>query len=249
MIHLSRHCKNLVFISILLLTLSGCGISRHAALPEISSQPVVREFKQPSGSRVDSLMEKYGNNKIFVDEFIEPALIALSYYPELKDVNIKFKYSKETTTMAARPAPLSLLSPERRYIILINARRDFEGILLEDVPFNAQIGIIGHELAHIADYNNHNVWGIAGIYFRYLDNTRRALFEKEIDKATIERGLGWQLYDWAAYSILTDNGSSDDYRVFKQETYMHPERIEQVISYISKYGATGSSIPQSVASE
>jgi hypothetical protein len=241
--------KSLVYIFILMLTLSSCGISRHATLPVISSQPVVREFEPPAGSRVDTLMAKYGNKKLFVEEFKEPALIALSYYPELKDVNIDFKYSDEATTMAARPSPLSLFSSERKYLILINNSRDFEGILLEDVPFNAQIGIIGHELAHIADYNNHNLWGIAGIYFRYLDIQRRALFEKEIDKATIERGLGWQLYDWATYSILANNGSSDDYRVFKEETYMHPERIEQVISYISKYEGSDSSISRSVASE
>jgi len=248
MIHLSRRHKSLVLIAILLLTLSGCGISRHATLPEISTQPVVREFEQPGRSQVDSLMGIYGHNKKFVDEFIEPALIALSYYPELKDVHIEFKYSGEATTMAARPDPFSLFS-ERKYLVLINNKKNFEGILLEEVPFNAQIGIIGHELAHIADYDNHNVWGIAGIYLRYLDNKRRVLFEKETDKATIERGLGWQLYDWTTYSTMANNNSSDAYRKFKQETYMHPERIKQVISYIAKYGDANSSIPQSVASE
>lgn len=248
MIHLHRRHTDLLFLSILLLMLSGCGISRHATLPQIPMQPVVREFQQPARSQVDSLMRIYGNNKIFADEFIEPALIALSYYPELKDVHIEFKYTREATTMAARPDPFSLFS-ERKYRILINNQKNFEGILLEDVPFNAQIGIIGHELAHIVDYHNHNLWGIVGITFRYLDNNRRALFEKEIDKATIERGLGWQLYDWAAHSILSSNSSSDNYRRFKQETYMHPERIKQVISYVSKYGGVSSSDPHSVASE
>src|SRR6056297_1764443 len=115
MIHLSRRHKSLLLISILILTLSGCGISRHARLPQISTQPVVREFKQPAGAQADSLMEKYGKNKIIADEFVEPALIALSYYPELKDVHIEFKYSREATTMAARPDPLSLIS-ERKYL-------------------------------------------------------------------------------------------------------------------------------------
>jgi len=193
-------------------------------------------------------MEKYGNNKIFADEFIAPALIALSYYPELKDVHIEFKYSREATTMAARPDPFSLITG-RKYLVLINNRENFEGILLEDVPLNAQIGIIGHELAHIVDYQNHNLWGIAGIYFRYLDKSRRALFEKEIDKATIARGLGWQLYDWATYSTITNDYSSKDYIKFKRETYMHPERIEQVISYISKYKDASSSAVHSTASE
>jgi len=209
---------------------------------------VVREFKQPAGAQADSLMEKYGKNKIIADEFVEPALIALSYYPELKDVHIEFKYSREATTMAARPDPLSLIS-ERKYLVLINNKKNFEGILLEEVPFNAQIGIIGHELAHIVDYQNHNLWGIAGIYFRYLDKNRRALFEKEIDKATIARGLGWQLYDWAIYSTMTNNYSSKAYRKFKWETYMHPQRIKQVISYISKYKDASSSASHSVTSE
>ena len=223
-----------MFLFIILFTLAGCGISRHATLPQISGQPVVREFERLSGSQVDSLKEIYGNNKIFVDEYIEPALIALSYYPELKDVEIEFKYSAEATTMAARPVPLSLFS-DRKYIVLINDKKNFEGILLEDVPFNAQIGIIGHELAHIADYNNHNFLGVLGIYLRYSDNKRQPLFEKEIDRATIERGLGWQLYDWATYSMLANNRLSDNYREFKHKTYMQPDRIKQVIIFISKY--------------
>ena len=247
MSHLPCRPKSLLSLSILLLTLSGCGISRHARLPQISTQPVIREFQQPAGARVDSLMKKYGKNKIFADEFVKPALIALSYYPELKDVPIEFKYSNEATTMAARPDPFSLITG-RKYLVLINHKKNFEGILLQDVPLNAQIGIIGHELAHIVDYQNHNLWGIAGIYFRYLDKNRRAFFEKEIDKATIARGLGWQLYDWATYSTIANDYSSKAYIKFKQETYMHPERIKQVISYISKYKKASSSASHSTAS-
>jgi len=236
MTHLPRRYKRLLFLSILILTLSGCGISRHARLPQISTQPEVREFEQPAGAQVDSLMEKYGNNKIFADEFIAPALIALSYYPELKDVEIEFKYSREATTMAARPVPFSMFS-ERKYVVLINNKKNFDGIRLENVPFNAQIGVIGHELAHIVDYDNYNLWGILGIYFRYSDHKRKPLYEQEIDKATIERGLGWQLYDWATYSMFADDDATDDYKLFKRNTYMHPDRIEQIISFISKYGS------------
>lgn len=231
-----RHYKALIVLSVLIFTLSGCGIRRHAILPQISNQPIVREFERPGESQVDSLMEIYGTNKVFVDEYIEPALIALSYYPELKDVRIEFKYSEEATTMAARPAPFSLFS-NRKYVILINKKKNFKGIYLENVPFNAQIGIIGHELTHVVDYQKHNFWGVLGIYFRYSNNKRKPLFEKEIDRATIERGLGWQLYDWATYSMRTDNGATENYREFKHTTYMQPEEIKQVISYLSKYGS------------
>jgi len=51
---------------------------------------------------------------------------------------------------------------DREYVININNKSEFEGILLKNVPFNAQIGIIGHEIGHIVDYENRNFWGIIG---------------------------------------------------------------------------------------
>ena len=40
----------------------------------------------------DSLYQSYGSNKKFVKEFELQSLIALSYYPELKNVPITFEY-------------------------------------------------------------------------------------------------------------------------------------------------------------
>ena len=233
--YLYRIFPIVISISVILFLFAGCGVRRYAKLPQIPNQHPVRKFEQPKKSQADSLKAIYGNNKKFADEFIEPALIALSYFPELKDINIKFKYSKEATTMAARPIPLSVFS-NRKYVILINNKKNFEGILLENVPFNAQIGIIGHELTHIVKYNNYNFWGILGAYFRYFGKNHKPLFEKEVDRATIKRGLGWQLYDWAKYSLSRDNSASEDYIEFKRNTYMEPDEIKEVISFLSKYG-------------
>ncbi len=235
-IYIYRYNIVLSFLIVILLTVSGCGVRPHAILPRIPDQPVVRKFEKPKKEQVDSLMEIYGNHKIFVDDFLEPALIALSYYPELKNVKIKFKYSREVTTLAARPHPFYLLS-ERKYLVLINNKKNFQGIRLEEAPFNAQIGVIGHELAHIVDYDNYNFWGILGIYFRFSDTKRKPLFEKEIDKATIERGLGWQLYDWAAFSMYEENSASKNYVKFKRNNYMQPDEIKQLISSFLKYGS------------
>ncbi|MDT8282775.1 MAG: hypothetical protein RQ982_08185, partial [Gammaproteobacteria bacterium] len=35
-----------------------------------------------------------------------------------------------------------------------------KGLLLSDVPFNAQVGIIGHELAHVIDYEEKTAMGV-----------------------------------------------------------------------------------------
>ncbi|MFR9523578.1 MAG: hypothetical protein SNH94_03295 [Rikenellaceae bacterium] len=188
-------------------TLASCGVTRSAQLPHFSLREIHRTHPELTANEVDSLLTAVGANKIFVEEFLHPTLIALSFYPELAQTQIEFKYSNEATTMAARPKPTSMLWG-RRYIVAINNCEDFEGIKLEEVPFNAQIGIIGHELAHIADYQNHNFFGVMGILFRYSNKKRKPLFEHEIDRATIERGLGWQLYDWAEYSLSSQSSST-----------------------------------------
>ncbi|GAD07342.1 hypothetical protein [Porphyromonas crevioricanis] len=220
----------------------SCGLSKRAELPQFASHtPIYREWPRLSVQELDSLREIYGRNKLFLEEYIEPTLIALSYYPELRDVPIEFKYSSEATTMAARPISGFLLG-KRKYGVLINGDKNFEGVLLQDTPFNAQIGIIGHELAHIADYNRKNIWGILGCLFRYLDQDRRPLFEKETDMATIERGLGWQLYDWAVYAMYHSPKATERYKEFKQYTYMKPEEISYLIRHFSGYASVKDSI-------
>lgn len=228
-------CRVTLFLVAISCALASCGVRRFASLPHVTSNNFYCEHPRLDENQIDSLRAIYGNNKEFCESFIEPILIALSYYPELKNTNINFKYSKEATTMAARPRPMSMFS-KREYLVLINNEDDFEGILLRDVPFNAQIGVVGHELAHIADYQNRNFWGVVGVLFRYSDNKRKPLFEKEIDYATIKRGLGWQLYDWALYSMVTNTEASEEYKEFKKEVYMEPCEIKEMIYFLSKYG-------------
>jgi len=241
--NLSANCKidevkiRVICVPLLLLLLSSCGVRRSAILPQFSVNPIVREFQPLNEAQKDSLMALYGTNKIFIEEYLNATLIALSYFPELRYTHIEFRYSRERTTMAARPVPHTIFG-RKRYRIFINNRDDFEGIILRDVPFNAQVGIIAHELEHIVDYQSRNAFGIIGIAFRWLDPVRRILFEKEIDRALIIRGLGWQLYDWATYSMFKSERATEAYRLFKRENYKNPEEIRHLIYFLSGYRHT-----------
>jgi len=101
-------------------------------------------------------------------------------------------------------------------------------ILLSTVPFNARVGLFGHELAHFADYNSRSFFGVLGRMFAYSNKKGKEKFEKEIDSLTIERGLGWQLYDWSDFVLNHSNGSVS-YKEFKRQIYLEPEEIKLII--------------------
>lgn len=113
---------------------------------------------------------------------------------------------------------------KRIYHVYINNKSQFKGILLEDVPFNAQVGVIGHELAHIVDYENKNIFQIIGTGIGYLFGGYKKRLEHRIDLMTIDHGLGWQLHDWAKFAMY-DSKATPKYKLYKKKIYMGPEKI------------------------
>ena len=181
------------------------------------------------------LENEFSKNKKLIDDYKLPTLIALSYFPELKDVHISFVKRKINTTMQCRPRILSTFSKKnRRYVILVNDNENFKGILTKHVSFNSQVGLIGHELAHIVDYENSRLKQIIGRAFDYTKDHRKKCFEHEIDSITIARGLGWQLYDFTYFS-LNNPISTDEYKAFKRKIYMTPRRILEKIKSLEIY--------------
>jgi hypothetical protein len=172
------------------------------------------------------------SNKYTVPKEHELAIaVALSYYPELADTKIKFKYQKINTTLNARPTVISLLFSKREdriYILRLNNSSKDSVISVSNVPFNAKIGLFAHEFSHFTDYSKKSVFGIIGRGISYTSKKSKASFEKEIDLKTIQRGLGWQLYDWS-YFVLNVSTADMKYKEFKKETYMTPESILEII--------------------
>jgi len=182
--------------------------------------------------KLQALKAEFGQNKSLPADFELASLIALSQYPELKDLRIDVVYGKIKTTMEARPAFWSVFRPKakRRYLVFINSQEDkLKKAALVNVPFNAQVGVLAHEFAHIRMYNTKNVFGLIGIGFSYfVSKTFREKFEKENDRETIARGFGWQMHHFAHY-LLNEADISEKYRLYKERIYYTPDELEAII--------------------
>jgi len=185
------------------------------------------------------LITQYGKNLICPEPYKLPMLIALSHYPEMRNISILVKLSKIKTTASCRPILASkgtqleldsiVKKSRRKYIVRINIKTNFEGILLKDVPFNAQIGVFAHELAHIADYERRGNLGLVKRAVDYSKTKSKQKFENQIDIITIEHGMGWQLYDWADFA-LNRSTATEKYKAFKRKVYLSPEQITELLA-------------------
>ncbi len=191
-----------------------------------------------SNHYLTTLKTEYGQHKLVAAPFEKQCLIALSFYPELKDIRIVFKVKKAFIPLSARPTTWSLLflpAKKRSYQVIISKQTTdkLEPILLQNLSFNAQIGVLGHELAHTSYYTKKTGIAIIGIAIRYFSGSFRNRFEFENDRRTIDHGLGYQLLAWSSdvrKAMKTSNwqgaAKADDGQT---EGYMNPNTIEKII--------------------
>src|SRR5687768_2288520 len=129
---------------------------------------------------LDSLKEIIGPHKGLPEGFEIAAAIAYSAYPQLKDVNIDMILTPGGAPMESTVAIGSLFGfrKNRQYLILLNDARQsfFDPILLRSLPFDAQVGILAHELGHIVYYHELNIFAFGKWGLKYLwDDDFRAV--------------------------------------------------------------------------
>jgi hypothetical protein len=160
-------------------------------------------------------------------------LSTLSYYPELDSTKIIFKEApKIKASLNARPTVGSILfrrRSKRTYVIRIKPATGDSMATFEKVGFNGAVGVLGHELNHIVDYSNRGFFGILGRLFNYTNKKGKRKYEAEIDRMTIEKGLGWQLHDWEDY-VLNKSDAKVKYKAYKRDIYYTPEEIITLIN-------------------
>ncbi len=194
------------------------------ALIKGQKNPVRYQFsKPPVDSSTTGLKKPYAENT-----FIYMQEAAFAYYPELKSVDIRFKEKKLKTTMAARPGLFSIFGMKKNrvyYIFINNDKKNPNSVLLNELPTNAQVGVIGHEYAHILDYQSKRNLQLVGYGLKYIFSKKfKKNLENSIDEITISRGLGWQVYDFSSY-VFNDSSVTSEYKAYKKKFYYTPSEI------------------------
>lgn len=212
----------------------------------ILAQKPVKNFTPTSFSEVE--YSKFSVNKSMPNEMRPQVLTALSYYPELSTVNIVFRMKESKTPLTSRPTFWSLFKAKknRTYQITISTKAAewLNPILFANLPYNAQIGVLGHEISHVADYNDKNFWQLLRIGVGMLSKKYTDKFEFNTDMRCVEHGLGYQLKSWSVYTRmaldLNEWKGAGKKNTKKAETeaeqrYMNPSTIEKYMQLLNIY--------------
>ena len=202
---------------------------------------VVREYEETiEQQRYGELLAEFGNNKELPPGYELQALLALSHYPVLKDIKIQFIVDNVDIPLSSRPLWTSLLrsAKNRTYIVVIDTHLDGprDVLLLKNQPFNAQVGIIGHELSHTVYYLDRSFFGIAADGLCQLSDCR-INFERNTDRRLIRYGLGWQRDDHALFvrSRFANSPQAAANTEGGGGAYMSPAELLQIIENTEMY--------------
>jgi len=175
-------------------------------------------------------------NKIIPQSIKKEALEALSFYPELYDTSIEFKFKDniKKSTMQAQPRFTSFFKSKekREYIILISRKIQIEGekFTMDDIPSDVKVGWIGHELGHIMDYRDRTNVGMIIFGLKYLFSP---LHIKEVERAAdtyaIAHGMGDYILKTKNF-ILENANISEIYKQRIRELYISPEEVMELIN-------------------
>ena len=156
-------------------------------------------------------------------------LTALNYYPELAHIRIQFLYKPIHQTMNARPSAGNIFRKKsnRQYCIIVNNNEGKQkGLSFEELSFTIKIGWIGHELAHICEYERMSNWQTFCFAVKYLCSKKYVRkVERKTDLITIEHNLAYPLYAGTDF-LLHNKEIGDKYRRYALSNSLSPEEIK-----------------------
>ncbi len=175
-------------------------------------------------------------NKIIPESIKKEVIEALSFYPELYDTAIEFKFKDniKKSTMQAQPRFASFFKAKenREYVILISRKIQIEGeeFTMSDIPSDVKIGWIGHELGHVMDYRERTNMGMLIFGLKYLFSP---VHFKEVERAAdtyaVAHGMGDYILKTKNF-ILENAHLSEKYKNRIRRLYISPEEVMELIN-------------------
>lgn len=174
-------------------------------------------------------------NKYYPAELEKAILKSLSFYPELTETEIHFRYVSrmKNSVMQAQPLLRSIFRgpPQRSYVIKMSSHFfiDKKPQELSDLPFNVLVGWLGHELGHIMDYLPRSLASLAGFGAGYIlsQNFMKGA-ERMADIIAVNHGMG--KYIQATKDFILNQGCfSEAYKNKIRKLYPSPEEILRII--------------------
>jgi hypothetical protein len=186
----------------------------------------------------DSLQAAFGKSKNLPAGFEKQALLALSNFPELKNIRISFVLADRKSMLLSRINFVGFFQAKqkRMYSIYIRTHADsrLEPILLRSFSFDGQVGALAHELAHTVAFSKKSSGGMLRVLLGHLSSAYLDNQEFSTDRQVIEHGLGFPLYQWKlkrSKVVLKSEGTVDA----NHERYMKPGTVLKTMLNLSMY--------------
>lgn len=123
----------------------------------------------------------------------------LKFYPKMLVKNIVVDFKKSSSVAKTRPKFSSVFkSPVQRvYKITFskNTNSTLDSVLLQNLSFNSQIGLIAHQISMIEDLSTGGFFNFVAFYFKNLSHAGMKRIYLDAEEKTLEVGLGYQLLD------------------------------------------------------
>jgi hypothetical protein len=213
---------------------------------DLNGQTITKSFNSNifDSCYVANILDRYGYKKTIPKEYQAQIATTLLYFPELKDVRITFRQSDFSSPLLAKPTVFSALvrtARKRHYIIGISDSSFLEPIIFRNLPLDAQIGVLGHELSHISEFIKRDRIGLMSIAIGHFSRKYLDRIEYDADCRTIDHGLGYQLLAWSEYvrlayalnmvGLKNIENITDVTEHNPRERYMFPETIKKNLNH------------------
>jgi hypothetical protein len=192
-----------------------------------------------SPAEISKLKLSFGRNKTIPKAYEVPILIALSAYPELKEVRINFKpVKKYSVPYGTTPTVASLLKPPSKRLyevhLLEEAKEPEFSALFKNLPLEGQIAVIGHELVHVLQYHRCSSPQLIKMMALYAFPSFKKSIERGADIGAIRHGFGEKLHKHALYLR-----SIPGYVKKRPEINKHYLRPGEILIHINALSSTG----------